>query len=320
MNVQLIDFDSKIPNLALMRISAYHKKQGDTIRITHGEEQNELFYNPDKVYLSCIFRWNKNSADFTASMFDGRIEVGGTGVDITSELSSDIKNSEPDYSLYPEFDYAIGFISRGCIRKCPWCVVPRKEGGLQRVATAKEIVGNKKTAIFLDNNFLALSDYDKDLIWLSENRVAIDFNQALDARLVDDRAAYLMSRCKWNPGIRMSLDSEGMINSVKKAIDNLAKYGVKPSTIRIFTLIGFSSFEDDVNRLLTLHEWGCAPFPMGYRNIDTGEEPAVGWDRNLYKKYKRLITRLPMANSVWEDFGRDVVADRNIGHRIMEAQ
>ena len=302
MRIKLIDFDSKIPNLALMRLSSYHKANGDKVSLLRGSQSAELFDAADKYYLSCVFRWNKKAALNTVQQLSEKCIAGGTGLDITSTLPAEVEQAQPDYSIYPDCDYAFGFISRGCIRKCPWCVVPRKEGGLKRVATAQEITGNRKKAIFIDNNFLALPDYEKDLQWLAENKIVIDFNQALDARLVDDKAARLLAQCTWYPGIRLSLDSDGMIGQVKKAIDNLAKYGVQPNTIRIFTLIGFSGLESDLERLFKVHEWGAAPFPMGFRDVDTGDEPAKGWDKAVYKKYRRLILRMPHAKSVWDDF------------------
>jgi len=308
MKIKLIDFDSKIPNLALMRLSSYHKANGDKVSLLRGSQFAELFDAADKYYLSCIFSWNKKMALYTIRQLGEKCIVGGTGLDITSILPAEVEQKQPDYSIYPDCDYALGFISRGCIHKCPWCVVPRKEGGLKRVATAQEITGNRKRTIFIDNNFLALPDYEKDLRWLAKNKIAIDFNQGLDARLVDDEAAHLLAQCTWRPGIRLSLDSDGMIGQVKKAIDNFAKYGINPNTIRVYALIGFSGLESDLERLFKIREWGAVPFPMGFRDIDTGDEPAKGWNKAVYKKFRRLILRIPCSKSVWNDF-RAVVMD-----------
>lgn len=286
-----------------MRLSTYHKQLGDTV--TLARDNYPLFENYDKTYISCIFRWNRESALRTSEQCFGEIDKGGTGFDIDKCLPDIIQNLQPDYEIYPECNYAIGFISRGCIRKCKWCVVPRKEGDLKRVSTAQEIVGEKKRVIFLDNNFLALPDYEVDLKWLAEKTTMIDFNQGLDARLVDKKASQLLAACKWYSGIRLALDSNAMINHVQKAIDNLEEFGVNPSKIRIYTLMGFAGFESDVERLIKINEWGCAPFPMGYVNNNTGEKEMKGWDKELFKKYIRLISRLPMAKSVWRDFRKD---------------
>lgn len=162
MKIDLIDYDGKIPNLALMRLSAYHKKQHHKVQL-FSAKAFPTSSRADKIYLSCIFAWNRATAQTLATTIGPRCIMGGTGIDISRELPQAVQHSEPDYSIYPACEYAIGFISRGCIRKCPWCVVPTKEGKLRRESTAKDIVGHRERAVFLDNNFLALEDCYKDL-------------------------------------------------------------------------------------------------------------------------------------------------------------
>ena len=181
MHVWLVDYDGKRENLALMRIAAYHKTQGDTIALKHGDAWPELFDMPDRVYISCIFGWNKAGALRLADAWGEKAMVGGSGVSATIKLPPEVQAMPPDYDLYGN-DQAIGFISRGCIRKCPWCIVPAKEGHLHRVSTAQEIVGSRKTATFLDNNFLALEDYQTDLQWLIEHNIHTDFDCCRNTR------------------------------------------------------------------------------------------------------------------------------------------
>jgi len=307
MIVWLVDYDGKIENLALMRLSGYHKGQGDTVRLKFGHATPELFETPDRVYISCLFRWNRAHALALADVWGGRAVIGGTGVDIKKQLPPEVKSS-PDYSLYGN-DRAIGFISRGCIRRCPWCVVPEKEGKLHRVSTAAKIVRTRNEAIFLDNNFLALPDHHKDLEWLAKFQVGIDFNQANDARLITADNAKLLAECKWKANgstVRISLDSVGTMPAVERALGHLKSAGMSLSRVFVFCLIGYSGLQSDVERLLFLRRFGVSVFPMGYRNLETGDEPANGWDLKLYKKYRRLICRMPRAASVWEDFERDV--------------
>lgn len=305
MIIWLIDYDGKMENLALMRLSAYHKGLGDTVRLKFNNAYPELFETPDKVYISCLFRWNRRAAQQLANAWGGKVELGGTGIDLTKTLPSAIQNCSPDYDLYGN-QRAIGFISRGCIRKCPWCVVPTKEGKLYRESTAQEVVNNHSEALFLDNNFLALSDYHVDLEWLVKRRIAIDFNQGLDARFVTKDAANLLANCKWLAGPRLALDSLSQIKAVDLALSNLKTAGISPTGVFLYILVGFDGLESDVERLLFAHRWNVNAFPMGYRNLETGEEPAIGWDRKLYNKYRRLIIRLPHAKSVWDDFKKEV--------------
>ena len=153
MKVLLIDIDSKIPNLALMKISAYYKSRGDNVGFTNTD-------NPDMIYASVIFRKNKHKVDGIPFMYPGaKIEIGGPGYDLKKTLPDEIEFGKPDYSLYPECDYSIGFSSRGCIRNtktCPFCIVPIKEGAFRRNQHPEEWYNsNFDKIIFLDNNILA---------------------------------------------------------------------------------------------------------------------------------------------------------------------
>jgi hypothetical protein len=124
----LIDVDSKIPNLALMKISSYHKARGDNVVLIHGAHV-DLTDPPDKIYDSIVFKKNKHALDYLFSTYpDLDIDIGGSGYDLKKELSAETEEMKPDYSLYPDCDYSIGFSSRGCFRKCHFCVVPEKEG------------------------------------------------------------------------------------------------------------------------------------------------------------------------------------------------
>lgn len=310
--IWLVDYDGKIENLALMRLSTWHKRQGDIVRLKHGAAWPELFEMPDKVYISCLFRWHKKEASLLATSWDGRGSIGGTGVDVSKTLLPEIENCSPDYDLYGK-NRAIGFISRGCIRKCPWCVVPQKEGRLRRVNTAKEITGDFKESLFLDNNFLALPDYYKDLEWLAQKQIAIDFNQGLDARLITKDTAKLLATCKWLTGPRLALDSINQIKAVDKALTVLKNANIAPSQIFLFILIGFDGLESDIERLRFAYNWRVAMFPMGYRDLRTGKEPARGWPVDLYYKYRRLMIRLPHSKSVFKDLEREL-QNRHVSH------
>lgn len=308
MLIWLVDFDGKMENLALMQLSTWHKAQGGTVRLKFGDARPELFEQPDKVYISCLFRWNRDKALALADAWGNKAVIGGTGIDLALELPEEVQICPPDYSLYGK-DRAVGFISRGCTRKCSWCVVPRKEGKLRRVSTAEEIVGNRQKVLFLDNNFLALPDFAGDLHWLAKNKIAIDFNQGLDARLITDENAELLARCKWLAGPRISLDSDNLIPAVDLAFEKLTLAGIAASRICVFVLIGFHGFKSDVKRLLHLRKrWSPSVFPMGFKDLETGCESAKGWDRQLYNKYRRLIIRFPRAYSVWDDFHREVAS------------
>lgn len=198
MKIQLVDVDSSIPNIALMKISTYHKQIGDEIILTrllrdyYPTRKRSIIDTTrhDITYVSCIFTTNKNSIDIFGN---GNIIYGGTGINIDDKLPIYIDNCELDYSIYPECDYSIGFISRGCFRKCSFCFVPKKEGGLRQVACVKDIVKHKKV-MFLDNNFLGLSNHKEILRELASLNIRFNFKQGLDIRIIDEETMNLISK------------------------------------------------------------------------------------------------------------------------------
>ena len=123
MKVGLIDVDSKLPNLALMKISSCLKSQGDQV------EWYTPFEEYDIVYMSKIFSFTEDYGQWITNT--KYIVKGGTGYDIHSMLNKEMEYMTPDYSIYPSVDKktAYGFLTRGCPNRCKWCVVPRKEGG-----------------------------------------------------------------------------------------------------------------------------------------------------------------------------------------------
>lgn len=121
-NIGLLAVDSSYPNLALMKISSYHKARGDTVD----------WYNPfdhyDKVYMAKVFGFTPDYRQYMTNC--DQVEKGGTGYDITRNLPDDIDRTYPDYSIYGIEKEAYGFLTRGCPNKCKWCVVPAKEGNI----------------------------------------------------------------------------------------------------------------------------------------------------------------------------------------------
>jgi hypothetical protein len=142
MNIGLVDIDSHggFPNLALMKIAAFHKAQGDSV-----EHANPLFGHYDRVYMSKIFTF---TPDYLYS-FDCEVVKGGTGYNMFTSLPDEIETMQPDYTIYPNCDFSIQFFSRGCIRQCPFCIVRKKEGYIHSVepmqlnASCKTLSGQK---------------------------------------------------------------------------------------------------------------------------------------------------------------------------------
>jgi len=236
--------NKSFPNYALMKISAWHKAQGDTV-----EWWNPL-YNYDRVYSSKVF-------DFTpinAYLPEDTVR-GGTGyrdISMDQTLPSEIDDMFPDYSLYPDCDYAIGYITRGCPNHCRWCVVPRKEGKIKAYRTWRDLVRQDMDKLTLmDNNILSCEYGIDQLKSLIGSGYRIDLNQGMDARLVTEQIADILSRLSWIRFIRFSCDQKSQILPVRRTIDLLMERGIKPYRIFIYLLVT-ADIEDASERVEAL--------------------------------------------------------------------
>lgn len=262
MRIALHDSDNTgFPNLALMKLSAWHKAQGDSVE----------WWNPllpyDRVYSSKIFTFTPECPYLPEDAIKG-----GTGYGIMDELPPEIDTMFPDYSLYPDCDYAIGFLTRGCIRKCPWCIVPKKEGQIRPYNTWREIKRpDSRDIVFMDNNVLACEYGLEQIDDMAGKNVRVDFNQGLDARLITDDVARALSRLNWIKFVRMSADTDAMLEVVLTAIDRLNKYGVKPWRVFVYVLV--QDVESAERRAVALRDIGANPFAQPYRDFTSKAEP-----------------------------------------------
>lgn len=267
MNVALCDVDGHhFPNLALMKISAWHKAQGDIV-----EWYEPLLSNPDRIYASKVFTF---SPDAVFAPCHPEPIKGGTGYRMYQDLPPEIDSMLPDYSIYPQYKFAIGFLSRGCIRNCPWCVVPRKEGTIRQYDDVEHLAQDRKYLVLMDNNFLA-NDFEfvkEQLEKIQRNGYSIDFNQGLDARLVTPENAELLAKCKWftisgnNKYIRFSCDTLAMVKPLQNAILTLRKAGYNGD---FFVYILAQDLNETLERILKICEIDkkIHPFCQPYRNL-----------------------------------------------------
>ena len=217
------------PNLALMKISAYHKKQDDTVEWWDPSRNNEY----DMVYSSKIFDFTQENSQLPPNTIKG-----GTGYDTKSVLPSYIDDQCPDYSIYPECDYAIGFLTRGCIRNCPWCVVPEKEGKLRPYREWHEVVRtDTDKLVLMDNNILACEHGIEQLQQLSQTQYRIDINQGMDARIVDKSTVELFKKLHWIRFIRFSCDTISQIPSIENVYRLFKECSAPVSRIFVYTII-----------------------------------------------------------------------------------
>lgn len=262
MKIGLIDVDGhNYPNLALMKLSAWHKANGDNVGWVNYFEEYDI------VYKSKIFTFTKED---NTCINAGRIIKAGTGFrNYTTVLPDEIEHTCPDYSLYPQYKEAYGFLTRGCPNKCPWSIVPSKEGVIRPHAEITEFLDGRKHAILMDNNVLGsdcgLSQIEK----IADLGIRVDFNQGLDARIVANNQdiARLLSRVKWIRYIRFACDTKAQMSSVEKAVKLLECHGVKSEKIFCYVLVKQDT-DDALERLRFLKKLGITPFAQPYRDFD----------------------------------------------------
>ena len=236
------------PNYALMKISAWHKAQGDNV-----EWWNPL-KNYDVVYSSKIFDFTPENPYLPENTIRGG--TGYADVPIWQQLRQEVDQLFPDYSIYPACDYAIGYITRGCPNNCRWCVVPSKEGEIKPYRSWRQLIRpDSKKLVLMDNNILASDFGIAQLEELTRQNYAIDLNQGMDARLVDDRVAKILAGLKWIKYIRFSCDQQAQIEPIMRTAELMGKYGVKPYRLFIYLLVT-ADIEDAARRVEALKRLG----------------------------------------------------------------
>lgn len=206
-----------------------------------------MFGDYDKIYASKIFNFTPDITD----AYDCEVIKGGTGYDIHSQLPTEMERVTPDYSIYPYIDNrtAYGFLTRGCPNKCPWCVVPKKEGAIKPYMDVEEIAVDGRTdLILMDNNVLA-SDYGlQQMEKIAKLRYRIDFNQAMDARLVTPEIAKLIANIRWLTPIRFGCDTPKQISECERAMALGDSFCKVPRQYLMYTMIG-SDINEAYHRL-----------------------------------------------------------------------
>lgn len=260
--------NKKFPNLALMKLSAYHKAQGDTVA-WWSPIQTASF---DVIYSSKVFDFTQEHPYLPAATIRGG--TGYSDIPVNQTLPEEVDNMFPDYSIYPECDYAIGYLTRGCPNRCPWCVVPAKEGGIRAYRTWDQVVRpDTNKLVLMDNNILASDHGIGQLEELIGTGYRIDLNQGMDARLVDDRIASILARLKWIRFIRFSCDQTAQIEAIERTASLLGKYGKKPYNIFVYLLVtsDIQNAADRVDRLKKLK--GIHIYAQAERNERKGIVP-----------------------------------------------
>lgn len=268
--VLLIDADSTIPNLALMKLSAWHKSQGDSVSFNEPD--------PTLIYASIVFKRNRWMARGIGSMHpDVECIVGGSGHDLKSQLPVEVEAICPDYFLYPFMDYSLGFTSRGCVRNCYFCIVPEKEGKYRRWQHPQDWVRHPKAKL-LDNNWYADREWFKTTSeWFIEHGVAVDVTQGMDIRLLTSEIAQQLKRLEWCAPLHFAYDDEKYQQAVFDGIQTLKAEGfekiLRHSVFFYVYCHDDAHYESALARCRQLKEAGTSAFVMF--NCDNKPTPRI---------------------------------------------
>lgn len=275
MNIGLIDVDGhNFPNLALMKLSAWHKEQGDTVEWWWG------FGQYDRVYMSKVFDATY-SADQPEPLNTREVIRGGTGYGLDNRLPDEVEHIYPDYSIYPELtkETAYGFLTRGCPRGCSFCIVAEKEGRASvKVADLPEWWRGQKYIKLLDPNLLACPEHLDLLGQLAESGAWVDFTQGLDVRLITAENVELIQRIRtqaihfaWdNPAqdleehFRRFKDLSGIRDYRKLGVYVLTNYG-DGETVE-------EKVGNALRRIYPLRDLGYNPYVMIYDKPNAPQE------------------------------------------------
>lgn len=259
MKISILTPDSKIPNLAAMKISAWHKMNGDSV------ELNFPLSIPDMAYASILYQWTP----------DPIADVVGGPKYPESKLDIDMEYMFPDYSLYPNMDYSMGYTYKACPRTCEFCIVPKQNNTEQHYSIYDFHEHNFSKIALMNNNSFA------DPLWLEtvdeivdEDLTMID-NNGYDARLCTELYADSLKRMKWQGYIHTAWDFIDHSSDVLNGLANMKNAGL--SKVMVYVLIGHTTHEENIHRIMTIHDMGFDPFVMPLNKSDDYQRRLARW-------------------------------------------
>ena len=298
--IGLIDVDGhNFPNLALMRISAYHKSKGDTVEWWWSD-----FVHYDVVYMSKVFS-DAYSPDVPEPLNADKVIKGGTGYQIhlvngkeeydketDTKLPIEVERMFPDYSIYPQYDFAVSMTSRGCPRGCSFCHVAAKEGRCAvKVADVSDLWNGQKEIRILDPNITACKEKRDLMKQYKETGAILDFTQGLDIRLLNDDDIADINEMRLRT-LHFAWDNPK--DDLETKFRNFANGFRRKSNIgMVYCLTNFSSsMEENLYRIYTLRDMGYDPYVMVYDKPHAPKEIKMlqRWCNNkiIFKSCKRF--------------------------------
>ena len=319
MRVLLLHLDGKLPNLALMRISAHHRAQGDDVVLrrapTEAAVEPELGDRFDRIYASALFTRTRPVAERLLRVRPDAV-IGGTGWDLGRTLEDvGVTTRAQDYSIYPHFRASIGFTQRGCRLRCGFCVVPAKEGPTREEQSIAELWRGEphpREVLLLDNDFFGVRGWRDRIAELHAGAFKVCFSQGINARMLSDEAAEALASVDYRDDafkvrrLYTAWDSREDEATLFRGLERLKAAGVKPDHVMVYLLVGYwpgETHADRDYRRARLRAWGARPYPMPY--VRTPE--LVGFQRWIVGAYDKSIP--------WEEWSRAKFQPAGLGDR-----
>jgi hypothetical protein len=317
MKIGLIDVDGhNFPNIPLMKLSAWHKAQGDSVEWY----QPMLSGHMDKVYMSKVFSFTpdyqyfvdadeviKGGSGYCITLTEGGREVYDTSKD--KNLPYEVEHTYPDYSIYPELtgygkplkqQTAFGFLSRGCPRGCSFCHVKAKEGQrAYKVADLTEFWSGQGNIVLCDPNLLACKEHMDLLQQLADSKAKVNLNQGIDIRLVNDTNLELIKKIRLN-GIHLAFDrwqDKDIVEPRLRAFAEKTGFTRNRGRVMVYILCNYdTTLEQDLYRIQLCRELNFSPYPMIYdkEHCDPVYKQLQRWCNNFifwkvptFEEYKR---------------------------------
>ena len=310
MRIGLIDVDAAsrgkvtFPNLSLMKISAWHKAQGDHVEWYHPMTSGHM----DRVYMSKVFS-DEYTEDYIWAIDADEVIRGGSGYAITvvdglesydpdldPALPPEINHIMPDYGLYGITDTAYGFLTKGCPRGCAFCHTAAMQGkAVTPFARLSEFWAGQKNIVLLDPNLTASPDCVELFNELAASKAYVDFNQGLDIRCLTDEKLEALNRVKWKR-IHFAWDDPNadLLPMFQKAREKLKRW--RKQTVSCYVLTNFNStHEQDLKRIYAIRELGMQPDVRIYRKPTAPAEtkrlqrwcsPFIFWKCDRFEDYQ----------------------------------
>ena len=302
--VRLTQLDGKLPNLALMKLSHYHRGRGDAVRLARTPSPSLFEGDYDVVYGSAIFEWTRPVVERLLGSYPDAI-VGGTGTESLRSVEDLIgaEYEHYDYSIYPDFPYSLGFTQRGCRLRCGFCVVPQREGKPLSVNTIHDIWRHDtpRCILLLDNDFFGQISWKDRIEEIRDGGFRVSFNQGINIRMVTDEVAATLASIEYRDDnferrrLYTAWDNLGDEKRFFTGLERLNAAGIPSKHLMVYMLIGYrpgETMKDILYRFNRLREAGCKPYPMVFER----------WRQPELRRFARWAIRRYYEVVDWENY------------------